>query len=307
MVIKVYSIASWDICDLYGKPVTEYQRQLRFSPEGDGRWGNIQFIDNFDEADIYIQFWPDKTGQRHKCPPATVINLMREATHCIPKQGKIGRETLYSRWVSMDHNPQGWWIGKTYKELATNDFPEKTKLLSYVTTGRQFLQGHKNRLNFTAKFAKTYPGVLDIYGKNIGGYNLGQINGYLGDVKDKWDGLAPYRYSFAFNNIYEKNYFDEKLGDVILAGCMPIFYGCPNIDEFFPDGSYYYLDITKPSAVKEAFDVINSDYREDNLSALKKAKDLWLNKYSLQPTVHKIVNELMSSGKLEIIETSYME
>jgi len=299
MVIKVYSIASWDICDLYGESTTEYQRQLRFSPEGDGRWGNIQIVDNFDDADVYVQFWPDKTGQRHKCPPGTVINLMREASHCIPKPSKIGRETLYSRWVSMDHNPQGWWIGKTYKELASNDFPSKTKLISYVTTGRRFLRGHRLRLQFVTEFAKTYPGVLDTFGKNIGGYDLNQINGYRGEVKDKWDALASYRYSFAFNNIYEKNYFDEKLGDVILAGCMPIFYGCPNISDFFPEGSYYYLDITKSGAVKEAMNIIQSSYREDNLDALREAKNLWLNKYSLQPTVHKIVSDLIKEGKLK--------
>lgn len=300
MAIKVYSIASWDVCDLYGKPTTEYERQLRFSPKGDGRWGNIQFVNDFDDADLYVQFWPDKTGQRHRCPPGTVINLMREASHCIPSNHKVGGETLYSRWITMDYNPQGWWIGKTHQELADNDFPEKTKLLSYVTTGRNHLRGHKLRLQFAASFAKAYPGVLDLYGKTVGGFNLASVNGYKGAVRDKWDGLAPYRYSFAFNNIYENNYFDEKLGDVILAGCLPIFYGCPNIGKFFPEGSYYYLDITKSGAVKEALDLVQSDYREQNLDAMRRAKDLWLNQYSLGATVHNIVNELLRTRKLRL-------
>ena len=300
MVIKVYSIASWDVCNLYGEPTTEYQRQLRFSPEGDGRWGNIQFINEFDDADIYIQFWPDKTGQRHKCPPGTVINLMREVRKVSSLEKQVGKETLYSRWWTMDHNPQGWWIGKTHKELSSMDFPDKTKLLSYVTTGRKGLIGHRTRLDFTARFAKKYPHILDLYGKNVGGYNLAKIKGYKGNVKDKWDGLAPYRYSFAFNNIYCHNYFDEKLGDVILAGCMPICYGCFNMSTFFPKGSYYYLDITKRGAVDEAYRIIKSDYREKNIDALRKAKDLWLNKYNLGAVVHKIVNELLEKGKLKL-------
>ena len=81
---------------------------------------------------------------------------------------------------------------------------------------------------------------------------------------------------------------------------MPICYGCFNMDAFFPKGSYYYLDITKRGAVEEAYEIIKSDYREKNLSALKKAKDLWLNKYNLGAVVHKIVNELLEKGKIKI-------
>jgi hypothetical protein len=49
----------------------------------------------------------------------------------------------------------------------------------------------------------------------------------------KNDGLAPYRYSVVIENVREKNYFSEKLVDALLCKTVPIYWGCPNIGDFF--------------------------------------------------------------------------
>ena len=51
--------------------------------------------------------------------------------------------------------------------------------------------------------------------------------------KQKADGLAPYRYSVVIENVRERNYFTEKLIDALLCGTVPIYWGCPNIGDFF--------------------------------------------------------------------------
>lgn len=51
--------------------------------------------------------------------------------------------------------------------------------------------------------------------------------------KDKADGLAAYRFSVVIENIQERNYFTEKLVDAVLCQTVPIYWGCPNIGDFF--------------------------------------------------------------------------
>jgi len=50
---------------------------------------------------------------------------------------------------------------------------------------------------------------------------------------DKADGLAPYRYSLIIENVQERNHFTEKLMDALFCETIPIYWGCPNIHDFF--------------------------------------------------------------------------
>ncbi len=50
------------------------------------------------------------------------------------------------------------------------------------------------------------------------------------------DGLAPYRYSVVIENVQERDYFSEKLIDAILCKTVPIYWGCPNIGDYFDPG-----------------------------------------------------------------------
>jgi hypothetical protein len=50
---------------------------------------------------------------------------------------------------------------------------------------------------------------------------------------EKSDGLAPFRYSVIIENTREKGYFTEKLIDALLCNTVPIYWGCPNIADFF--------------------------------------------------------------------------
>lgn len=49
----------------------------------------------------------------------------------------------------------------------------------------------------------------------------------------KHEGLAPYRYSVVIENSSEAGYFTEKLVDCCLCGTVPIYWGAPDIAEYF--------------------------------------------------------------------------
>ena len=132
-----------------------------------------------------------------------------------------------------------------------------------------------------------YPTLIDVYGK---GLPWTSMQFYKGSIKNKYDALAPYDYSLCFENCSQRNYFSEKFTDAILSWTIPIYWGCPNIDEYFPPGSYYYIDITQQNAAQKIIEIINQPITVDNIQALKSARELILNTYNVWPTIEKLVN-----------------
>jgi hypothetical protein len=150
------------------------------------------------------------------------------------------------------------------------------------------------------KFTDEYPGVLDLYGRNTGKFDLSSIDTYKGPIENNRDALDPYEYTFAFENICEPNYMSEKFNDAILAGCIPIYRGMTNIANYYPEGSFVEVDITKEDAPQKVMKVLESKYREQNIRALYNAKDLLLNKYQFWPALHGLIHRLIGNGTIDL-------
>jgi hypothetical protein len=99
---------------------------------------------------------------------------------------------------------------------------DKTKraMCSLIASSKQKHEGHKLR-HATVEWVRASGVDVDIMGR---GYKPFAI---------KTDGLAPYRFSIVIENVRERNYFSEKLIDAILCDTVPIYWGCPNIGDFF--------------------------------------------------------------------------
>lgn len=97
---------------------------------------------------------------------------------------------------------------------------EKSKNISIISSNKQFIPGHAFRVQCVNKIRNDNLPV-DVYGV---GFN---------EIKRKLDGLKDYKYSIAIENSSVENYFTEKILDCFLTGTIPIYKGCPNIDEFF--------------------------------------------------------------------------
>lgn len=97
----------------------------------------------------------------------------------------------------------------------------KTKLLSFVTSNKNYTSGHVLRQRIIQRLGQSF----DVYGR---GYN---------EIPDKITGLKDYMFSLAVENTKEDYYFTEKLLDCFMTGTVPIYYGCPSIGDFFnPEG-----------------------------------------------------------------------
>ncbi len=63
--------------------------------------------------------------------------------------------------------------------------------------------------------------LLDLFGR---GYR---------EVERKEVALAPYMFSVCIENSSERNYFTEKIVDCLVQKVVPIYWGAPNIGDFF--------------------------------------------------------------------------
>lgn len=104
-------------------------------------------------------------------------------------------------------------------EILENAFQiyPKTKIVSAISSTKTMVPGHTTRLEFITSIQNK----VDLYGRGIR------------EISSKLDGLKDYMFSVAIENARDINYFTEKLTDCLLTGTIPLYYGCPNVGDFF--------------------------------------------------------------------------
>ena len=76
--------------------------------------------------------------------------------------------------------------------------------------------------------------TFDLYGHNWSYYD-NSIQNYKGSTPDKIKTYSNYDFSFIFENSNnELGGISEKIWDSMAAGCIPIYYGAPNIVDYIP-------------------------------------------------------------------------
>ena len=133
-------------------------------------------------------------------------------------------------------------------------YDQKTKRCSLVLSGKQELPGHVLRHQIQA------------YSQGIDFYGWGSPGGF---IDDKAVALKDYKYHFVIENIKAPHYFTEKLIDCLLTGCIPIYYGAPNIDKYFNvDGFIIFNDFADLQKLK----ITNEDFEKRSNAILENFK-----------------------------------
>lgn len=95
--------------------------------------------------------------------------------------------------------------------------PAKTKHVAMILSDKTTLPGHQLR------HAIASAGLpIDLFGAR------GQPIGH-----DKALAYRDYRYAVVVEACQEQNFFSEHLLDAIALGCVPLYWGCPNIASYF--------------------------------------------------------------------------
>jgi hypothetical protein len=61
---------------------------------------------------------------------------------------------------------------------------------------------------------------------------------YRGTAPAKLATLSQYRFALAFENTRFPGYVSEKLFDCLFAGCIPVYYGAPDIERYVPPDAF---------------------------------------------------------------------
>lgn len=88
------------------------------------------------------------------------------------------------------------------------------------------------------------------------------------------------KFSIIIENSKEKNYFSEKLIDCLLTRTIPLYWGCPNIDEYFDiDGFIVFkdenhlIDILNDIDIEKIYDLKQKHIENNFIIAKKYAKN----------------------------------
>jgi len=147
------------------------------------------------------------------------------------------------------------WISDDFKKIATN-FE-----VSFLCGIKNHFQGHKLRHEIFS---------------TINNFNLGELTLKLNMRVDKKESIFnTSQYSIIVENNQNKNYFTEKIVDSFITKTIPIYWGCPNISDFFDSRGiisfnsneelYQKLSSITPDIYNSKIDIIESNY----IAALK--------------------------------------
>lgn len=250
----------------------------KFTPGGTGSWQGLTLTADSEKADFFIDLGggpqdPHKTRQNtiyvQREPHAPLRHVKKKYQHVI----------FYQQY----YHVAVWRIYYSFDELLALKTPPKPKKISSVTSGKSS-GGRSKRLKFLLELGSRT--ALDVWG------NFAPPNApfnKMGYTQFKQGGLLDYEFSVATEHMLVPGYFSEKFIDPLLCWCKVIYYGCPDIAGYFPQGSYFWASPENPLVYEE---VVEELQRPVDLEAIREARHLILNKYSLIPTLAGYIQTL---------------
>lgn len=155
-------------------------------------------------------------------------------------------------------------------------FHEKKNLLTLIAgnhTNKHPLELYSKRLEAIKFYEKQHSEMFDFYGIGWDTYtfkgpklwrafnkvpHLRQALGkkwknYRGKVNSKTETFRNYKFSVCFENAHSiPGYITEKIFDSLVAGCIPVYWGAPNITDYVPESCF--IDFRKI----QSFDKLHS-------------------------------------------------
>lgn len=123
-----------------------------------------------------------------------------------------------------------------------------------------------------------------------------KFSSYRGKVKSKAETLNRYRFAICFENAREiPGYITEKIFDCLVAGCVPIYWGAPDIGKHVPSDCY--VDFESFKGFDELYRFMET-YSEKDYENFLKATRAYLTSKQIEPyTPHFYANSIYQGLK----------
>lgn len=280
-----------------------WKRQL---PEGQDTVEGVRFFVPVNEADVVIVY--DALPAAHLAVPAHALrvfvcsepeNVKRYNADFLAQFDVVitsDRQTPHPNRVFVQAGLP-WHAGSMtdggkllsapmrFEEFERHD-PVKTRLVSVVSSDKAYTAEHRARLAFVAKLKEVLGDQVDVFGRGIA------------DFADKRDVLDSYRYHIALENCAIEDYWTEKLADPFLTLTFPIYHGCQNILDYFPEGALRLIDIYKPDEAAEIIrEIIASDLAERSRAELLEARRRVMHEHNVFEMLARTVRQQISQAQ----------
>jgi len=136
---------------------------------------------------------------------------------------------------------------------------KKTKNCSLLASPKKSTVGHALR----HQLAEEYQEKVDLFGGVLGSPRIGTDGFASSSHPPKTEAIKDYRFSITIENDSYNNYYTEKITDCFANGTIPVYWGCPNIGDYFnTDGIIF---------INDEFDIdsLTEELYESKLSAIK--------------------------------------
>lgn len=204
-------------------------------------------------------------------------HFLNQFDHVITCQKNLKHSSVFN--YTPGHS---WFVNKNYLQLSKMKRVKKNKLLSIVVSNKTFTEGHNKRLDFCLKLKDKLGDSVDLFGRGFNEFN------------DKWDVLAPYRYSIAIENSSEDDWVTEKIGDCFLAHTFPFYFGAPNLEKYFSSDTFEIIDIDDFSGSLKTIERIINDNEHylEHLDKIIEAKHKYINNYTMLPIAYNFIKKI---------------
>lgn len=180
--------------------------------------------------------------------------------------------------LDIDHEFFKYTLGSTRPWIQEKKIYEKSKLCSFIVSNKRWTRGHNYRLTVLEK----YKDRVDFFGRGTNKelpWTI-DVNGTI--ESGKILGLKDYMFSFVFENTNYETAMSEKVTDCFAVGTIPIFWGAPDIGDFYnTDGIIMYND-------NFDFSILTSDYYYSKMESIKDNLNRAIN--SLSAEDHFFIN-----------------
>ena len=261
-----------------------------FTGNHDNVVGDCRFHVNDDVtiADVWLVLeGPTRDYEACEVPPGALVHLTAEPARpvgylaetpgmrqfmdqfdrfytCLDYADPRGAASLpFLPWmINANHGPSIYADhSRGYEHLRALSHVPKTREISVFCSMQDATPEHRLRLRFVQHLQDYFGDRIDWFGN--GGRSLAE----------KWDGIAPYRYAIALENQSNRNVITEKIQDVFLGMAFPIYWGAPNVGDYFAPGSFLAIDardfVSSVAAIERLLDEDPYEQRLDLIAASK--------------------------------------
>jgi len=162
----------------------------------------------------------------------------------------------------------------------TNQF-KKTKKISFVVSS---IRGSGSHILYDKRYELAKEIIrrrlpVDIYGRGW----IANGDRIKGPLREKRESLIDYEFSIGVENCAEKNYISEKLFDNFLVNTVPVYTGCPNVEEIYNKDSFIGLNLDdQESCISTIEKILEGEIVYDSFSIkIKDSKERYIEEHNL--------------------------